>query len=342
MLFGSRKAWVWRMDGPRSDGLPAPPGWSADVLAWLAAVSEPGQFSVRALERGARAYGSAYNSLVSVQHLQVAGQALLQLRAGSDALLFVFHRHGVVSGQCSRRAVASRVGALTAIVYPREQLSLEFCPPASDQFWLRLSYSLFAQVMGTYGKQLLDPEDLLRAIQGLELALLPILEAFVRPSSQAQNDATRLGLQRLEASLMATLVRLIPDASPGLGGEIALDGLPPPTPPAPTLPQGSLCARAQRYMLDHLAIDLDLPGLALALNTSKRSLQLAFRQELDETPMQHLRLLRLERLHGLLLEGRSVAEACAAAGLPATGRTAALYKEQYGQSPTQTRLSARR
>jgi transcriptional regulator GlxA family with amidase domain len=72
---------------------------------------------------------------------------------------------------------------------------------------------------------------------------------------------------------------------------------------------------------------------------SARTLQIAFRQLRDETPMQALRGLRLKQMRSLLLQGEDVSVACLRSGLSPTGRTSGLYFELYGEKPSQTSVA---
>nr|WP_281497521.1 helix-turn-helix transcriptional regulator [Ornithinimicrobium sp. F0845] len=74
---------------------------------------------------------------------------------------------------------------------------------------------------------------------------------------------------------------------------------------------------------------------------SVRSLQLAFRRELDTTPMAHLRRVRLDRVHAELVRGDSQAGATVTAiatrwGFPNNSRFAAQYRQAFGMLPSQT------
>ena len=81
---------------------------------------------------------------------------------------------------------------------------------------------------------------------------------------------------------------------------------------------------------------MSLGDLCQACHVSARTLQIAFRQLRNETPMQALRGLRLKHMRSFLLQGEDVSVACLRSGLSSTGRTSALYQALYGEKPSQT------
>lgn len=96
-------------------------------------------------------------------------------------------------------------------------------------------------------------------------------------------------------------------------------------------------ARAIELMEAAPGADIDLAGLAEYTGVSGRALQLAFRRDLDTTPLRHLRELRLEQAHRALLagqEGSSVAQIARAAGFGHLGRFASAYRDRYGHLPS--------
>lgn len=90
------------------------------------------------------------------------------------------------------------------------------------------------------------------------------------------------------------------------------------------------------YMEQSLTLPIGLGHLCEACHVSARTLQIAFRQLRDETPMQALRGLRLKQIRSFLLQGEDVSVACLRSGLSPTGRTSALYFMLYGEKPSQT------
>jgi transcriptional regulator GlxA family with amidase domain len=93
---------------------------------------------------------------------------------------------------------------------------------------------------------------------------------------------------------------------------------------------------AMSYMEQSLSRPISLGDLCEACHVSARTLQIAFRQLREETPLQALRGLRLKQMRNFLLQGDDVSVACSRSGLSPTGRTSALYSAAYGEKPSQT------
>jgi transcriptional regulator GlxA family with amidase domain len=81
-----------------------------------------------------------------------------------------------------------------------------------------------------------------------------------------------------------------------------------------------------------------LADIALAVHVTPRSVQYMFRRDLDITPLQYLRLLRLRHApHGSPDRVTDTVTGIAARwGFAHTGRFAVLYRQMYGQSPHHT------
>ncbi|WP_246128120.1 AraC family transcriptional regulator [Amycolatopsis rhizosphaerae] len=81
-------------------------------------------------------------------------------------------------------------------------------------------------------------------------------------------------------------------------------------------------------------------SLARHAGVSVRALQKAFREQLDTSPSEYLRGVRLQRVHDELsaaqYDSTTVGEIASKWGLPHHGRFAALYRERFGESPKQT------
>lgn len=109
-------------------------------------------------------------------------------------------------------------------------------------------------------------------------------------------------------------------------------------------PRGGSGARSVSRAVELLRHDPVRPwtvgALASAVSTSVRSLQEAFRGELDTTPMAYLRRLRLERAREDLITARSgrvtVSEVAARWGFLHVSRFASAYAERFGELPSAT------
>lgn len=111
-----------------------------------------------------------------------------------------------------------------------------------------------------------------------------------------------------------------------------------PGPGAQVLPRTVKLADA--YMRAHLDEPIDLACLCALTGTSVRALQAGFRQYLGQTPMAHLRHLRLDQVRQELLDPACRLGVTAVAqrwGFGELGRFARQYRERFGELPSQTR-----
>jgi transcriptional regulator GlxA family with amidase domain len=97
--------------------------------------------------------------------------------------------------------------------------------------------------------------------------------------------------------------------------------------------------RAQEFMEAHAERPIAMAEIAAASGVSLRSLQDAYRKARGLTLGEGLLMLRLERFRAGLMarDGHlSVAEVAFAAGFGHLGRAAAVYRERYGETPSET------
>lgn len=113
-------------------------------------------------------------------------------------------------------------------------------------------------------------------------------------------------------------------------------------------PTGTLASPRVREAMDFMLHQLDQPitvtAVAEACGLSVRSLQAAFRRDLDTTPVRWLRAQRLERAHALLVSGApglSVTDVAYRCGFFHLGEFGAAFRARYGVPPS-TVLASRR
>jgi AraC-like DNA-binding protein len=97
--------------------------------------------------------------------------------------------------------------------------------------------------------------------------------------------------------------------------------------------------QAQEFMEANAERALSTAEIAAASGVSLRSLQDAYRKTRSMTLGEGLLALRLERFRAALLareNNQSVAEAAFAAGFGHLGRAAAVYRDRYGETPSET------
>lgn len=100
----------------------------------------------------------------------------------------------------------------------------------------------------------------------------------------------------------------------------------------------AIVALAEAYMQKNLAEPIDLQCLAAATGYGSRTIQLAFRQFRNTTPMSHLRRLRLDRIYQDLMNPAgetTVAGVARAWQFPNTGRMSRRFQQIYGETPQQ-------
>lgn len=104
---------------------------------------------------------------------------------------------------------------------------------------------------------------------------------------------------------------------------------------------GRTVRRAIAYLESNPDLDLGVGDIARACHVSVRTLQLAFRRELDTTPMAQLRRIRLDRVHAELQAadpgtGATVGAIASRWGFAGASRLAAAYRAVYGVLPSVT------
>jgi len=105
-------------------------------------------------------------------------------------------------------------------------------------------------------------------------------------------------------------------------------------------PHSTVIQRAVSAMREHLTERVSVPALATAAGVSVRSLQLTFREQLDLSPLQFLRHLRLQAARSVLLaqalDGITITTIANQFGYANAGRFTAHYRLEYGESPSTT------
>jgi AraC-like DNA-binding protein len=106
----------------------------------------------------------------------------------------------------------------------------------------------------------------------------------------------------------------------------------------PVLPE--TLKQAMAFIHGHAAADVSINDVAAAVHLTPRAVQYLFRRQLDSTPTEYMRRVRLHHAHQELLAGErsstTVSEIAQRWGFAHTGRFAVLYRQAYGQSPQAT------
>jgi AraC-like DNA-binding protein len=220
----------------------------------------------------------------------------------------------------------------------------------------------------TYGlsdHNVILPLRLLHAVAGTEPgASAPLRFLSPRPASpaaRAQWTAVTRYVDDLLANPDAALSPLVVTSAARLLAATALSVFPstvfpgtvfPGTTPEPgprdrrgasnaTVRRGTPTVRRATAFIDgHPDRDITAADIAAAACVTIRALQMAFRRELDTTPMAYLRTVRLARAHRELLDvgpGQETVTAVAYRwGFSSASRFSAYYRETYGVTPKQT------
>lgn len=100
-----------------------------------------------------------------------------------------------------------------------------------------------------------------------------------------------------------------------------------------------LARLADAWMREHLAGEVQVPDLCLALRVSRRELEYAFRTVYDISPRDHFEILRLNAIRRALLResGDTVTTIAFAHGVNHLSRFAAKYHSLFGENPSETR-----
>lgn len=164
------------------------------------------------------------------------------------------------------------------------------------------------------------------ALRELLLAAL----ATGRDSAQAPaQEALRLRL--LHSLCDALTCRLGRPQPPGAAGEMT------------AATRQRVVREARRHMAEHAEQPISVPELCAALHVSRRTLQYAFQDVLQMSPVTYLRALRLNGVRRDLKRGGSepVADHAARWGFWHLSRFAADYRHLFGELPSDTLRGAR-
>jgi AraC-like DNA-binding protein len=109
---------------------------------------------------------------------------------------------------------------------------------------------------------------------------------------------------------------------------------------APLSPAPKVIRHAAELIEEHACEPLTVEDIAEAVGLSVRAMQDGFRKFLGTTPTQHLRDVRLERVHAELAEAdpaiTTVTDVAVRWGLLHPGRFSVQYRERFGESPSAT------
>jgi AraC-like DNA-binding protein len=211
---------------------------------------------------------------------------------------------------------------------------------------------LTVRTRGLRDRNVILPLRLLYIVAGTELGTLAPLRFLspdpVSPAARARWAAAVRYVDDLLASPDAAASPLIITSAARLLAATALTVFPNTalTPAAPRDRRdrrdasAATVRRATAFIDEHAGQDITVTDIAAAACVTVRATQLAFRRELDATPMAYLRSVRLARAHRDLMDAAPGQETVTAVayrwGFSSASRFSARYRETYGVSPKQT------
>lgn len=246
-----------------------------------------------------------------------------------DLLTLSLGTYGSHGGTVGNRRYSGGPRRLCYVRLPGEPLRSRLTSPRVQTLLLHLPLASLVEEYNAQGGVQPDLNALIKALPAAENYLLAATERLlhIARSNPSQPPRPCLFLQRSLLSIVASSLR---EARPG-------------TPAAPDLSASAVHVQeALAYLNDHLSEALTLATISRSCGISSRTLQAAFALHHHCSPMEALLTLRLQRLREQLQQGeRSVREACRAAGLSFSGRTAQAYRRLFGEVPSQTLRPAR-
>ncbi|WP_404402034.1 AraC family transcriptional regulator [Pelagibacterium halotolerans] len=250
------------------------------------------------------------------------------------------HIHVPLSGQA-----ALTVGDTTVMTSREQAILFDFGRPHRLQMWRATGYEALALNIPTY---MLDEEFM--AISGYApcgpIEFEPTLNLVSAPGRTlvSVTNALATGLENgllLDApiaikSLSQALLRLLIQAGPHQFFESLQRS------PSPAAPRH--VKRAIDFMHANIAEPLTSAQIAEDAGVSVRALEVGFRTFKDTTPMAYLRSIRLDAARDELAmpdNSSSIAEIAYRWGFTHLGRFSAVYREAYGELPSETAARCR-
>lgn len=303
---------------------------TGDATAGLAVFQEA--FGVRATP--AEAGGPFYLTLSAIGEGSVRYG---RLRLGGSAVLEAGHDPRVVRVGHILHGTGGTTG--TRGQFPRQGpfLFTPDLPPGHWQDLDLLTVGLDATAVEDHARQLLGAEAFHLRFTGTRPVSAVMARYWLNAVTHLHRDLLPNDQVMSNPLLRAEVVRSLTTA---LLHTFPSTFISPPATDRPPPPVGPV-GRAVAFIDAHLDQELTMAQIAAASRLSLRGLQVAFRRELDTTPMAYLRAVRLEAAHRDLVAGdprtgATVAAIAARWRFPHRGRFAAAYRHRYGQDPATT------
>ncbi|MCC5968825.1 MAG: AraC family transcriptional regulator [Pararhodobacter sp.] len=253
--------------------------------------------------------------------------------AGEPERWFMVHtaQGGPCSTMIGRNEVAVSPG-LTAISSPTLHLRMRWTPECG-QFVTKIERAALVQQLSHLLHDevrepiefLLDPD----ALSDVSAEYHRILQFASKEIEQGDSFfRSRIGKKQLEETVMNLLLMRFPH---NYSDRLLA--------PAQTIAPRSV-RLAEEYMRNHADSDISVADLTAMTGTSARSLYDSFRRFRQTTPMEFLRKCRLESARKDLLDSNNsetIADIAIKWGFNNLGRFSGLYRQRYGELPSETR-----
>ena len=241
-----------------------------------------------------------------------------------DKITFSIGVSGRYSGEINGRPYQSKPQAINFISMPNDKQASKVHSEETCGWLINFSCEHFYREAMSLLQSDANISQLVDAIEGHEA----FLEGGARHLLWLKSEPA---MHWHAASIEATKSAMISFAAARMSGCLKHLGTTPIKGAWSTYVDATISFMEQSYQLP-----LTLGDLCNVCHVSARTLQAAFNEIRNETPMQTLRRLRLDKLKLLLVQGEDVASSCSKVGLSPTGRTAFLYATQFGEKPNQT------
>lgn len=327
----------------------------------MAEVTAPivrGSYSTRDFEEARAVLGETYGDHVPILHGERDRFAFSTTVVEADGLgLDSLHYGGLIENDFVLQDGTLLVGLMRAGRLSYDDGSHEHALASDELYWVRPGRPQHQWTEDIrFDLARFDLADLTRVAAGLcdlepdRVRFHPRTHGTPSPERVRYWDSTRRWIAEhvLADDVIAaeTLVRAEAFRSLALATLLAvpntaLDRLTDPTVSAPRAAEPATVRRAVAYIEEHAARGIGLAEIAAAARVTPRGLQAAFRRHRGQTPLEHLRRVRLDCAHRDLqaadpTRGDTVAAVAARWGFAHPGRFSVYYRQAYGGSPGDT------
>jgi AraC family transcriptional regulator, ethanolamine operon transcriptional activator len=327
----SRRApadWRWSLmtNSPHSNDRSAAPLGFHD---YARSICEPGaNFMLTRPSRSRWEFSSCQLGNAVLQSGATGGATIADGVSKSDSFVFVL-RHSDHSCPVTLNGEVAGVNDI-AVFPPRREFVVASQGPHN---WI--SHSVPVWVLGEAGlsqaqlhalgaaASLIPAQpDIVRQLVAAATNAMDLAQDSPTPANASRHDDIEQGLL---ADLLAVLVQNVTPAKASSSRNRSFD---------------RVVSQALAFLRAHDGQDLHVKRLCRAINVAERSLLRAFHQFVGVGPTQYLKLRRLNQVHHALQAAdcgeATVTEILTTCGVTELGRFAGIYRELFGESPSET------